>query len=439
MSTLSRPVRPPSPDLGYREILRLFLPLAATSTMMSASVPIINAGLARTPDPETHLAAFGLAFTLGIFLESPVFAIQQAVVAWYAGSERFAPLVRYSFAVGFIVFVYESAVAFSPLAPFLFHRLMGANPELSAAATRTLRVMVVFPVLIAVRSALQGVLISRRTTMPIGWGTLLRLSTLAVLIFTVVPNLPGDGPAASMACLGGAVVVEMICMAVFVYRSRPVEGLSSPARDAGLTKGSRTRFILPLMGMMALGTLTNPLINGFITRTEDPETGLAVYAVVASLVWFLASPFLRFSAVTITLGTGARALVRLQSFVWRAVGPLTLVLLAVQFTPLWKVLLGEVMGLSPELTERVRAPLLLLSLQPLVAAFIAHNQGILLRSARTWVIGWGGVNRVGSILAGGALGLLLGTPGWILGGVLLGLAFLGELAVLVLWRRFRAG
>ena len=69
---------PTRPVLTTRDILGLFLPLAATSTMMSVSTPIINAGLARMPDPELNLAVFGIAFTLSVFLESPVFALQQA-------------------------------------------------------------------------------------------------------------------------------------------------------------------------------------------------------------------------------------------------------------------------------------------------------------------------------------------------------------------------
>ena len=86
--------------LTNREILVLFLPLAATSTMMSLSSPIIHAGLARLEQPEVNLAAFGLAFTLSIFLESPVFALQQATVAWYGGAGRIRPYVGFALGLG---------------------------------------------------------------------------------------------------------------------------------------------------------------------------------------------------------------------------------------------------------------------------------------------------------------------------------------------------
>ena len=68
----------PSPSSGSsssrpltdREIGVLFLPLALTSTMMSVSVPVINAGLARLPHAEINLASFGIAFALSLVLIS---------------------------------------------------------------------------------------------------------------------------------------------------------------------------------------------------------------------------------------------------------------------------------------------------------------------------------------------------------------------------------
>ena len=429
-----RPVRE-GPRLTYREILVLFLPLAATSTMMSASIPIINAGLARLTEPKLNLAAFGLAFTLGIFLESPVFAIQQAVVAWYGGRGRFRHLLWFSLGVGAVVTVYEALVAFSPAAPYILQRLMGADAVLTARAVPALRVAVVFPLLIAVRSMLQAVLISRRITAPIGWGTLMRLAVLAVSVALWAPRLPLGGPAAAMICLLGAVMVEMIYVAVSILRSPEGEEHPSPALEAGRTLWGRVRFILPLMGMMALGTLTNPLINTFLTRTRDPQTALAAYAVIASLVWFLASPFLRYSSIAITLGTTDENRRLLGTFLWKTVGLLTVVLVFVHFTPTWKVFLTHAMGLSPELTAKVRGPLMILTLQPLVAALVAYNQGLLTRSDRTWVVGFGGIARVAGILAGGTVGLMLGLDGALLGGILLGLAFLSEMILLALVRR----
>lgn len=428
-------VRPIPSRLTYREIGVLFLPLALTSTMMSVSVPVINAGLARHPAAEANLAVFGLAFSLSIFLESPVFALQQAVVAWYGGTGPFRPLVMFSLAVGLVVMALEAAVAFSPVAPFLFHRLVGAPDSLIPGCVTALRVSILFPPMVAVRLAFQGVLVSRRNGAPIAWGTGMRLAFLTVLVLGVCPRLPFPAPASSMAALAVAVFVETFLVARFAVRTPAREPVPSPAQEAGRRLGGRLRFLLPLAGTMALGTLTNPLINAVISRAPDPETGLAVYAVVSSLLWFMASPSLRYSAVTIALGTTPANLKRLGSFLWRFVGGVSVLVLVVTLTPIARTVLEGWIGLSPELAARARLPLALLSLQPLVAGFIAYNQGLLTRSARTGWVGIGSLSRVVAILGLGVVGLEWQLRGGLLGGFLLGAAFVAELASLLLLRR----
>jgi len=426
----------PAPTtLTYRGILVLFLPLAATSTMMSVSTPIINAGLARLPHPETNLAAFGLAFALSILLESPVFALQQAVVAWYGGTGRIRPYLSFALGLGLLMMGVEALIVFTPAAPFILERLMGADRELTRPAVLALQAAIVFPPLVAVRNALQGVLIGRRSAGPIAWGTALRLVSLAALVFLVVPRLAWMGPAAGMGALAVAVAVEMVYVAVVTGRTPEQAGVSSPAQEVGRSLGGRIAFLAPLAWTMALGTLTNPLINSFIARSRDPKIGLAVYTVVASLIWFMASSVLRYSTVTIALGTTRENLRRLKSFLWLYVGGVCALVLLITLTPAAGILLRRVIGLSPELAARARFPLALLSLQPLIAGFIAYNQGVLTRFARTKAVGVGSVSRAVAILGLGVLGLILGVRGELLGGVLLGAAFTAELTTLVLLRR----
>ena len=421
-----------------RDILVLFLPLAATSTMMSLSSPVIHAGLARLPAPEVNLAAFGLAFTLSILLESPVFALQQATVAWYGGAGPVRPYVGFALGLGLIMMAWTSSIAWSPAAPFVFQRLLGADPELTRIAVHALRAAILFPPLVAVRSAYQAVLISRRHASPVAWGTSIRLLFLAVGIFVLVPRLSWEGPTTAMLALTGAVLVETIYTAVAALRTPEVDATGSPAQTAGLHLRGRIVFLLPLATTMVLGTLTNPVINAFIARAPDPKIGLAVYSVVASLVWFLASSVLRYSSVTIALGVDEASRRRLVGFLWRFVGGVCTVVLLVVLTPARDLVLERIIGLTPELAARAHLPLVLLAAQPLTAGFIAYRQGVLTRSARTQIVGFGALSRLVLILGLGAVGLALQLRGELMGGILLGSAFMIELATLMaLGRRIR--
>jgi len=368
---------------------------------------------------------------LSIFLESPVFALQQAVVAWYGGSGSIRPYVSFAFAVGLLMMVIEAVVVFSPAGPFLFRTLMGAPEHLIEPSMHALQVSIVFPPLVATRLGFQGILIGRRRTAPIAWGTSLRLVTLAVLVLVVCPRLPLEAPSAAMAALALAVVVELVYVAIAANRAPEREGVPSPAQEAGRRLSGKVRFLLPLAGTMALGTLTNPVINAFIARTDEPETALAGYAVIASLVWFLASPALRYSAVTIALGNTAANLNKLRRFLLRFVGGVSIGVFLITLTPIAVILLEDLIGLGPELAARVRVPLIFLSIQPLIAGFVAYNQGVLTRRARTGAVGVGSVSRVLAIMLLGVIGLSLEMRGELLGGVLLGASFAAEYLALV--------
>ncbi len=425
---------PTRPVLTTRDILGLFLPLAATSTMMSVSTPIINAGLARMPDPELNLAVFGIAFTLSVFLESPVFALQQAIIAWYTGSGSIRSFVRFSIGLGLALTVVECLIVFTPAAPFIFRRLLGASEELTAPAVLALRAGILFPLLVAVRSAYQGVLVGRRRSAPIAVGTFLRLLFLAIMVFTVVPRVPWGGPVAAVLALAAAVLVETLYVIVVTMRTPEREESVSPAHEAGRRLSGKVRFLAPLAWTMVLGSLTNPLVNAFIARTPNPEQGLAVFSVVASLIWFMASSVLRFSSVTIALGTTRANLRRLERFVWRYVGSVCAAVFLVTLTPAAGFLLERVIGLSPELAARARLPFALLSLQPLVAGFIAYQQGILTRSDHTAAVGFAGMSRVVAIGGLGAAGIAMSMRGGLLGAILLGAAFVAELLTLLALR-----
>jgi hypothetical protein len=408
--------------------------LALTSTMMSISVPVINAGLARAPDPASQLAAFGLAFSLSIFLESPVFALQQAVVAWFRGGSV-RPLVVFSALVGLVMSGVMLVVGFTSLGETAFRSMLGTPPELVGPALRALQVAAFFPPLVAVRSAYQGILVLRGNSAPMAWGTFVRMVCLGGLVAWICPLLPLEPPAAAMAALVVAVVLETLYVgwAAATTPDRAVE--ASPAHHTGRGVRERLRFLAPLALTTLLGSLTNPLIQAFISRTADPQNALAVYAVMSSLVWFLASSSLRYSSVVIALGTTEERRRRLVSFLWRFVGTSSAIAFLLILTPARHLLIDRLLGLPPELAARVYLPLGFLALQPLVAAFIAYYQGVFTRNAQVLAVGAGSVARLVAILSLGWVGLSLSVRGEMLGGVLLGASFMAELGALLLFGR----
>ncbi len=71
----------PTPELTYKRILTFWLPLAGTWFMMAVEGPFLAAVIARLPGPTENLAAFGVAFVVAIFTESPVIMMMAASTA----------------------------------------------------------------------------------------------------------------------------------------------------------------------------------------------------------------------------------------------------------------------------------------------------------------------------------------------------------------------
>src|SRR3972149_6480271 len=59
--------------LPLARILRTWWPLAASWMLMGAELPALSAIVARLPDPEINLAAYGgIVFPLALIIESPI-------------------------------------------------------------------------------------------------------------------------------------------------------------------------------------------------------------------------------------------------------------------------------------------------------------------------------------------------------------------------------
>ncbi|MGD8396518.1 MAG: hypothetical protein PVF43_13705, partial [Candidatus Eiseniibacteriota bacterium] len=71
----------PAP-LGVRHVAATWWPLAASWLLMGVELPLVSAVLARFPDPEIHLAAYGgIVFPLALLIEAPIIMLLAASTA----------------------------------------------------------------------------------------------------------------------------------------------------------------------------------------------------------------------------------------------------------------------------------------------------------------------------------------------------------------------
>jgi progressive ankylosis protein len=77
-------------------IFLFWVPLAATWVMMALEGPFLAAVIARLADPEFNLAAYGVAFAIGILIEAPVIMLMSASTALVEDRDSYRKLRAFS-------------------------------------------------------------------------------------------------------------------------------------------------------------------------------------------------------------------------------------------------------------------------------------------------------------------------------------------------------
>ncbi|MFN4218252.1 MAG: hypothetical protein ACK4HB_03105, partial [Candidatus Bipolaricaulia bacterium] len=64
--------------LTLSRIVRAWWPLAASWALMGLELPAVSAVVARLPEPQINLAAYGVVFALSMIIESPIIMLLAA-------------------------------------------------------------------------------------------------------------------------------------------------------------------------------------------------------------------------------------------------------------------------------------------------------------------------------------------------------------------------
>jgi len=162
--------------LTQRIILSFWLPLAASWILMTLEGPFVQAALARLPDPDTHLAAFGIVVSLSVTIEAPIIMLLATSTALCRDGAAYRVLWRFMMWLNLLLTVVAAAVAFTPLFDWIVPGAMGVPADIAAAARPGMRIMTLWSAAIGWRRFYQGILIRFGQTRRVTYGTTIRLT-----------------------------------------------------------------------------------------------------------------------------------------------------------------------------------------------------------------------------------------------------------------------
>lgn len=443
LETDMQAARPPLAATGRtqgptaRQMLALWVPLAASIVMMVLEPSIISIGLGRTADPELALGAYNVAFSLALLVEAPILMLLDASVARSSDRAAFVLIRRFTVGLGLVVTAVGLVVSLTPLYDVVVRQWMDIPPDVAARARPTLQVLSFWSAPIAWRRAHQGVLIRHGQTAIITAATGVRLLSLAGALFLGLALLPQRGAVVAGIAMDVSVVVEA---ALITLATRPVLRLPSFRVSAAGDRSSLKmrdlwRFYQPLAVTTLLRQSSRPLLNAGIAAAMLPRASLAAWPVAWGLAILITGPAWSLQQLTTALAEDEASYARVRRFSLSLSVGFALLLGLTAFTPLYGLVMGGVYNLAPDLQVLARPGTQVMSILPLVMGVQALLRGRLIRGGCTGVVR----TAMGLNVLTLAATLLLGTVVWSLPGVTLAaVATVAGQLVELAWLRAKA-
>ena len=396
----------PDPQLmvGSRAFVRLYLPLIATSYLLTATNPLLAAALARTSDPATALAGYGVAFALIGVLYAPLLVVQQVAAARLLSVGDIMPVRRFAIVTGLVSSALAGLVAFTPVGVFVFEEIVGVHDAILDEALSAMGVLWLVPALTGVRALHQGRLVAGHRTHPIALATGARTAVLAVVAFALTTTSGGAWLGAVAFTIGLAVEALLVSFAPAPTPSAPERtDLESEGEDRLLS------FSTPLMINVVLWWSTPLIINSVLARTPEPDCSIAAFTVVEAVAWFLTAPVGQLQHASLALVDSRATHRRIRLYAGGLALAVTAFLAVLSIPVVRETVLWTGFRLDPSLLEPAGMAFPVAALYPALYGYRQYYQGLFVRAGCTGFVGRGAVLRIVTILL--AAPLLLGLMG----------------------------
>ena len=390
--------------IGSREFIRLYLPLIATSYLLTATNPLLAAALARTSDPTTALAGYGVAFALIGVLYAPLLVVQQVAAARLLSVGDILPVRRFAIVIGLVSSALAALVAFTPAGVFVFERLVGVHDTILDEALSAMGVLWLVPALTGVRALHQGRLVAGHKTHPIALATGARTGVLAVVAFALTTTSAG-------AWLGAVAFTVGLAVEAILVSFAPARTPSVPERTTLESEGEDRllSFSTPLMINVVLWWSTPLVINSVLARTPEPDCSIAAFTVVEAVAWFVTAPVGQLQHASLALVDCRATHRRIRVYAGLLALAVTAFLAVLSIPMVRNTVLWTGFRLDPSLLEPAGLAFPVAALYPVLYGYRQYYQGLFVRAGCTGFVGRGAVLRIVIILS--AAPLLIGPMG----------------------------
>ena len=282
---------------------------------MGLELPVLSAVVARLPQPEINLAAYGgVVHPICLIVESPIIMLLAASTALSKDWDSYQLIRRFMNISAALLTGLHVLIAFTPLYYLVVSEIIGVPAEIVEPARWGLMILTPWTASIAYRRFNQGVMIRFGHSRLVGAGTVIRLGTNILVLAAgyLIGTIPGIIVGAS------AVAAGVVSEALYVgYMVRPILAQElKPAIpvDPKLNWQVFRVFYFPLVMTSLLTLLANPIGSAAISRMPQALDSLAIWPVITGLIFFLRSLGIAYNEVVVALLDEPNAFSTLKRF-----------------------------------------------------------------------------------------------------------------------------
>ncbi len=375
---------PRHPNLPMRSIIQTWWPLAGSWLLMGAELPLLSAVVARLPNAEINLAAYGgVVYPLALIVEAPIIMLLAASTALSKDFASYKKLRRFMMIAGATLTGLHILMAFTPLYFIVAGKIIGAPQEILQPARIGLMIMTPWTWSIAYRRFNQGLLIRSGHSRAVGIGTVVRFSADGLVLAGgyLIGSVPGIVVATSAVAAGvisEAIYVGLVKQPILKRELKYAKPVKVP-----VTLGSFLNFYVPLAMTSLLTLLANPIGSAALSRMPDALASLAVWPVVNGLVFMFQGLGVAYNEVVVALLDEPGSSHNLRRFTILLSTVTTIALFMLAATPLSKLWFVQISALPPHLADLAQKAIWIALPLPALSVMQSWFQGTILHGRQT--------------------------------------------------------
>lgn len=335
--------------LNFPILLKFFIPLALSASLVTISHVIINATLARSTNPVVVIASYSVAISLFGIFERCAVILRQTCATLVRDKHSFALVSRLSTYLLSTIFILSLIIGYSPIGELFFLNILGVKDHMLEPTMSAYRVLMFVTIFSGIRCLYHGVIISNLRTKWLTIGMVMRLIIMSLLSwFLLKTGNVNDGYIGAYIFLVGMAIEALVSV---IEGRQLVKKMPAKKADHLIVHRSQVmRFYLPLLMASLIAVIISPAINAVLGSSGKAEIAIASYAIAFSLLNLLLSFTSYLHQIVINFyEKDSKVVVRFTLLISFLPG---LLLCGIAFSPAGVWIFQNVMGVSGELLEQ---------------------------------------------------------------------------------------